>query len=260
MRGTRRLSTVRHIADLYDRYAVHRPALLRAWAEGGDGGWQAELWRRLHARIGEPSPAERLEDACALLRADPALVDLPPRISLFGLTRLPASYLSVLHALAVDRDVHLFLLHPSAALWARVAAITRDRPPIVRREEDETASLPQNPLLASWGQDAREMQLVLAANTDAVIVHDHLVVDERRPTLLARIQADVRADRAPPSLPLSDADDERAVLEPTDRSLQVHACHGLARQVEVMGCRATGSMAFRRAVYLRGRCVCDLSV
>jgi signal transduction histidine kinase len=114
-RGARRLSSVRHIADLYDRYSVHRPAMLRAWAEGSGEGWQAELWRRLRERIGEPSPAERLADACVRLRAEPGLVDLPARMSLFGLTRLPASYLDVLHALAAERDVHLFLLHPSAA-------------------------------------------------------------------------------------------------------------------------------------------------
>ncbi len=233
-RRTRRLSAVRHIADLYDSYAVHRPAMLHAWVEGRDNGWQAELWRRLRARIGRPSLAERLAEACDVLRADPTVVDLPARVSLFGLTRFPASYLDVLSALAVTRDVHLFLLHPSEALWARIASITHDRPPIVRRAEDETAALPQNPLLASWAQDAREMQLVLALHSDSAVVHDHVVVDERRSTLLARIQADVRADRRPPGLPLAPNADARAVLEPTDRSLQVHACHGRARQVEVV--------------------------
>jgi exodeoxyribonuclease V gamma subunit len=233
-RRTRRLSSVRHIADLYDRYAVHRPAMLRGWAEGRDDGWQAELWRRLRERIGEPSPAERLDDACARLRAEPVLVELPARVSLFGLTRLPASYLNVLDALAVERDVHLFLLHASADLWARIASFTRDHPPIVRRDDDATATLPQNPLLASWGQDAREMQLVLAGRPDEVVFHDHLVVEERRRTLLCRIQADIRADRTPPGLPLPGEKDERALLEPDDRSLQVHACHGRARQVEVV--------------------------
>ena len=61
-----------------------------------------------------------------------------------------------------------------------------------------------------------------------------LVVEEQRPTLLGRIQADIRADRAPPGLPLPGAGDERVLLEPDDRSLQVHACHGRARQVEVV--------------------------
>jgi exodeoxyribonuclease V gamma subunit len=61
----RRLTSVRHIADLYDRYAVHRPAMLRAWVDGEGDGWQPELWRRLRERVGEPSHAERLSAACA---------------------------------------------------------------------------------------------------------------------------------------------------------------------------------------------------
>ena len=61
-----------------------------------DGAWQAELWRRLRARIGIPDPAERVEGACARLREEPGIVDLPARLSLFGLTRLPAGHLNVL--------------------------------------------------------------------------------------------------------------------------------------------------------------------
>ncbi len=80
--------------------------------------WQAELWRRLRDRIGVPGPAERRRRACERLAEDPALVELPPRLSLFGLTRLPAGQLEVLRALASGRDVHLFLLHPSPALWS----------------------------------------------------------------------------------------------------------------------------------------------
>src|SRR2546421_2965801 len=96
-RRSRRFATVRHVADLYDRYGVHRPEMLSAWAAGHDtdgaGGalpaehtWQARLWRRLRERIGTPSPAERLERGCARLAEEPALADLPARLSLFGLT------------------------------------------------------------------------------------------------------------------------------------------------------------------------------
>ncbi len=263
-RRARRFSAIRHLADLYDRYGVHRPAMLRAWAAGDDVDgagtplppdvvWQAQLWRCLRDRIATPSPAERLADACASLRDDPTLVDLPSRLSLFGLTRLPASYVDVLHALAAHRDVRLFLLHPSPVLWANVAAAARDRRQgLPRRSDDLTAELPVNPLLATWGHDAREMQLVLApADRDGVNpvpirwrmpttpgqgrpADHHHPVEEAAANLLQRLQADVRADRRPPGAPLADEPDTRATLDPGDRSVQVHACHGRARQVEVV--------------------------
>ncbi|TML96356.1 MAG: exodeoxyribonuclease V subunit gamma [Actinobacteria bacterium] len=233
----RRFSTLRHLADLFDRYALHRPEMVRAWATGSAGElpddcrWQAQLWRRLRERIAVPDLAERVDGACARLRDEPALLDLPQRLSIFGLTRLPAGRLHVLSALAEGRDVHLFLLHPSPILWAEIARATEDRPAIVRRRDDATAALPANRLLASWGQDAREMQLVLGATEHAD--HHHAVAEPPR-SLLGRLQADVRADRSPPGAPLPGAPDDRPLLDPGDRSVEVHACHGRARQVEVL--------------------------
>src|SRR6185369_10958581 len=59
---------------------------------------------------------------------------------------------------------------------------------------------------------------------DDVIVHHH----ERPPTpsrtLLAQLQADVEADREPAPGPIL----------PTDRTVQLHACHGTTRQLEVL--------------------------
>ena len=221
-RRARRFATVRHLAELFDRYALHRPAMVRGWARGEvdvpeEAAWQAELWRRLRQRLADPSPAERLEPACERLRATPSLTDLPERISLFGLTRLPTGHLDVLRALAAGRDVHVFLLHPSPALWDKIGT----QPPVVRRADDTTAALADNRLLASWGQDAREMQLVLG--THEHVAHHHPIA-ARDDTLLARIQADIRADRRPEPRPLA----------PNDRSIQIHSCHGRARQVEVL--------------------------
>jgi exodeoxyribonuclease V gamma subunit len=233
-RRARRFSTVRHLAELFDRYALHRPEMVRAWARGEDGElpadglWQAELWRRLRARIAVPDQAQRVEGACARLREEPGIVDLPARLSLFGLTRLPAGHLDVLRALATGRDVHVFMLHPSPALWERVA---ERGVRVVRRREDPTTTLPANRLLASWGQDSREMQLVLGASEH---VDHHHAVEHRTGTLLAHLQADVRADRWPAGAPLPGEQDTRPALATDDRSVQVHACHGRARQVEVL--------------------------
>jgi exodeoxyribonuclease V gamma subunit len=238
----RRFTTVRHLADLYDRYAVHRPELLRQWAdpaEAGDGRdhWQAELWRRLRERIGSPGPAERLESAAKLLAERPELLDLPSRLSLFGLTRLPASHLEILEAIARNRDVHLFLLHPSGSLWRSVAQVLDSATvrPVVRNE-DPTAALGANPLLRSWGRDSREMQLVLHAR--GLTRSEHRPVPEPPDggrSLLERLQSDIRTDRCPSGPPvLSTEPDERPVLDPEDDSLRVHSCHGRLRQVEVM--------------------------
>ncbi len=233
VRRTRRFSAVRHLAELFDRYALHRPRLVRGWAAGEEpGDWQAELWRRLRERIGRPGPAERLAGACARLGGEPGLCELPPRLALFGLTRLPAGHLQVLRALAAHRDVHAFVLHPSPALWERVAAATTGRPPVRRRRDDATATLGANRLLASWGHDARELQLVLGAG-GARADHHHPVA-HRADTLLARLQAGVRADRPAPGPPLGAGEDARTVLAPDDDSVRVHACHGRARQVEVV--------------------------
>ena len=243
LRGGRRFSSVRRLADLFDRYALHRPEMVLAWARGEDtdgtgrelprdGVWQAELWRRLRVAIAQPDLAARVWAACERLRDEPGLASLPGRVSLFGLTRFPASQLDVLRALAAARDVHLFLLHPSPALWEAVARATQSDPPVVRRSADSTATLADNRMLASWGHDARELQLVVGAGEDHADHHHH--VDHRADTLLSLIQADVIADRSPPGPPLPGQADRRPALEPDDRSLQVHACHGRARQVEVV--------------------------
>ncbi len=217
----RRLPAMRHVTQLFEKYGVQRPELIHAWAKGADpDDWQARLWRALREHLDVPSPAERLLAACARLREEPSLAELPERLAVFGLTRLPPSRLAVLDALAEHRDVHLHLLHPSPALWRRVAGSG----PVVdrRRMRDVTARLPQHHLLASWAQDARELQLVLAdtASND----HEHLTADPPA-TLLGRLQAELQADRAP-TAPMP--------LTAEDQSLTVHACHGRARQVEVL--------------------------
>jgi exodeoxyribonuclease V gamma subunit len=246
IRRERRLSIVRHLAGLFDRYALHRPEMLEAWAAGRDSGdaggplpdaaaWQAELWRRLRARVGIPGPAERRASACARLIEDPALAQLPPRLTLFGLTRLPSGHLQVLRALAAGHECHLFLLHPSPALWDAIASgATAALVPGRRRANDHSAEHVANRLLSSWGRDAREMQLVLAAegteDRDSAVSMPPREAD----TLLARLQADIQADRAAPGAPLAGAPDERAVLATGDHSVIVHSCHGRVRQVEVL--------------------------
>ncbi|MBA3523150.1 MAG: exodeoxyribonuclease V subunit gamma, partial [Geodermatophilaceae bacterium] len=225
-RVARRYATAAHITDLWRGYAAERPPMLLDWAASRDSDgtgrplpedlrWQPALWRRLRDRIGTSSPAERLADACQRLRDDPTLSDLPPRLSVYGPTRLTTEQLAVLDALAADRDVHLWIAHPSPAMWATLTG----RPTSVRRRAGTSASAVRHPLLASLSRDTREMQQRLSPLAARDVHHGTTPTST---TLLQQLQADLAADRPP------------AHTATADGSVQVHACHGPPRQVEVL--------------------------
>src|SRR5690606_11384949 len=88
-----------------------------------------------------------------------SLDGLPERISFFGLTRLPPAEQRVLTALAREREVHLWLTHPSRELWDRLAPPTGSRR--VSGADGDVAGV-RNPLLASLGRESRELQYQLA--------------------------------------------------------------------------------------------------
>ena len=79
------------------------------------------------------------------------------------------------------------------------------------------------------------MQLVLLAGEAQPTLGDreHPAPDAPN-TLLGLIQTDVRADRPAPGTPLPGMPDARRPLDPGDRSIEIHSCHGRARQVEVV--------------------------
>ncbi|MGS0688612.1 exodeoxyribonuclease V subunit gamma [Nakamurella sp. GG22] len=252
-RRARRYAVSRRLAGLFDGYATHRPDMLAAWASGRDEdgwakpvppdmAWQPELWRRLRDRIDAPDPVVRLAGVIAGLGADPGCVDLPERISLFGPTALPSRQFRVLTALAEHRDVHLWLPHPSPALWSALAASAPAGHPGTRAA-DPTSSAVRHPLLSSLGRDAREMQATLSAAPHTDTHHPdtrdpdtyRTAQQHHEPTLLQRLQADLR-DNVRPSA-------GRPLLEPTDDSIQVHACHGPSRQVDVLRDVIVGMLA-----------------
>jgi exodeoxyribonuclease V gamma subunit len=248
----RRTAVAQKLAGLYTAYAAERPSMLLDWRAGRDCDgyagtlaadlvWQAELWRRLRARIGRDSTAERLEPGCRTIVDDPGVVDLPERFSVFGPTRLTTEQLTVIDALAARREVHLWLPHPSDGLWRHLAEDERPAETVARRREDPTAETPHHPLVRSLARDAREMQLRLGAHIGSR-TDEHLEVPPVPGTLLGALQRDLHADRAP-SRAHEVADD--------DTSIQVHACHGRHRQVEVLREVLLGLLADDPALELR---------
>ncbi|MDO5498390.1 MAG: exodeoxyribonuclease V subunit gamma [Propionibacteriaceae bacterium] len=242
---SRRYATAARVAGLFRSYAAQRPELLRHWRAGRavdpDGNpldpharWQHELWTALRADLGGPDLLERIERATTLLAEEPGRADLPGRLSVFGPTRLDATQLAVLDALGRHRAVHLWLPHPSPALWERVENAT---PGAYRgaRSADPTALLPRHRLNRRLARDARELQLVLGDRATAVAVTEEAAPGHL--TVLHRLQAAIRDDVATP---------ERAPVAPTDDSVRLHACHGPDRQVEVLREVVLGLLADHR--------------
>ena len=123
--GASRYAQARRVADLFDRYHLHRPAMVRAWAAGQDvdgsgrrvadaASWQPHLWRLVRDEVGEPSPPERWPGLLERVAEGDLVLDLPSRLVFFGFTLLPGGgFLDLAQAVARHRDVHLFLLEPS---------------------------------------------------------------------------------------------------------------------------------------------------
>ncbi len=225
-RRGRRYAVARRLAGLFASYAAQRPQLLADWSAGRatdglgsdldeDLAWQPPLWRALIEAVDAPVPAVRHAEALGRLESGPS--DLPPRVSLFGHTRMPSTEIELLRALSRHHDLHLWLPHPSDDLWQRLAGLAGPTP----RTNDVSHREVRHPLLASLGRDQRELQRSLGPAE-----HDiEVAANELPQTLLGRLQSDLRADAVRPDGRSHDTE---------DRSVQVHRCHGPARQVQVL--------------------------
>ncbi|BBY63841.1 exodeoxyribonuclease V subunit gamma [Mycolicibacterium helvum] len=224
LRQGRRYAVARRLAGLFASYARQRPRLLIDWL-GGEAGdldsdlrWQPHLWRALVNRVGIDPPHVRHAKTVARLRESGA--ELPARLSLFGHTRLSSTDMELLDALADHHELHLWVPHPSAELWTALSGLRGSIP----RRADTSHRQVLHPLLATLGRDLRELQRGMP---DTVASDEFLGADpaQRPDTLLGWLQSDISANALRPA---------RRAVRDDDRSVQVHSCHGPARQVDVL--------------------------
>lgn len=245
----------RAIADLFDRYLMYRPAMLRNWTDGRDVGpfgpldesllWQPQLWRALTKKRQAKSGTDVLFDfieKSKQLGAQPfeqgslfASTQMPERVFLFGLASLPPAHLSVLAALTSQRDIYLYAPTPSATRWQKIGdalqKFNRLALPVTRQSEVFPDPI-GHPLGRLWGRAMHEANgLLVDAALGAGVSFPSIdvvtqPVDSAKTTLLSTLQHGIRAD-----LPLEQC--PKINLLPEDRSLQFHLCYGIARQIQV---------------------------
>lgn len=242
--GDRRLVPLGLLADQLHRYALHRPDMVLDWLDGKDsdgaGGtlapvdaWQAEVARLLAADIGLPSYPQQVVDTVAALDAGAPLPPGLQRLALFGFTAIPSTHLAIIAALGRRLPLDLLLLHPSEPDWRDLREVAgRIDPrglPILPARRSHPLPDAGNRLLTAWGRDVRELQVVVqtvAGDGDGAAADpDTGAPEPLRPTLLRRLQQSVRDNvdvRVPGRAPAP------------DESVQLHACPGPARQVQVL--------------------------
>ncbi len=233
--STKPLTVARTVADLYDRYGVHRPSMLRYWRNGraidaveplqdlpAHLRWQQELYAEVCQLIADESPADRLASLDASISEHGLSEALPERLAIFGFSSVNATLRSVLDAVALARSCRIYLLHPT---WRGGDGAARDEDRLVPRDHDVAVDT-GNPLLTRWGRSALETSRILGGQWTHLADPTASAVSD-----LDRLRRSIVDDT---SLTLAPMTEPSPQLESSDGSLQVHACHGRVRQVEVL--------------------------
>jgi len=237
------------LASAFEEYIVHRPWMLNDWEARKDPEdpwkWEALVWRELVQTHGGQHTPERfrrflgLAEKCAVGNQ----TGLPDRIMCFGLTSLPKQHLLLLKAIARTNDVLYFMQSPSTAYLNSIRGecsimtvkAQEFGTPAIEATEREIADA--HPLLASLGRSQRDFLRLMYSKEvciqelepeDAEILAPERPLQLQANTLLGRLKSGIVRMKA----------DEQADKDTTtakeDVSVQIHACHGPLREVQVL--------------------------
>ena len=247
-----RLDLAMRVATLLEHYITYRPEWLAAWSDGdslvgaaqglpahlsadacADEAWQAALWRRITHDLGiqhqHPSVAF-FEKIAAVGYHAAEQYGLPTVAHVFCLPAIPPLYLDILRRLSHWMDVQVYALNPCREYWFEIIDPKRLRNETIRtsaHHAEQHFHEVGNTLLASWGKQTQaHLGLLLFAEEGELIEEESLFIADDRTTLLARVQNAIldMVELAPGSITLDDL----------DRSIEIHICHSLTRELEVL--------------------------
>lgn len=226
------------LADIFDQYIVFRPEMIFMWEDNGEDKekphmWQALLWREIAAGNENLHRAGLQE---ALIYKIRTLVsgsdDFYGRISVFGISALPAFHMQVIEELSGIFEVNMFLLNPCREYWAdslndRESIRIKSKYAGTIIDEEDLHLEKGNRLLTSMGELGRTfLEYVISAEHELIEEYD----EQKGFNLLSCLQSDI--------LYLKDrkAYDKFDPFQPDspDTSIQFHSCHSPMREVEVL--------------------------
>lgn len=223
------------LADLLDRYAVHRPEWIEAWAKGDwmhaelpHWNWQAQLFKSVIEQLAlKPEDLDR----CLIGRALQIYVQTggvaedveSTALHVFGISSFPPVYLRFFQSLSATHEVYLYHLVPSEAYLGDLPKNYREG---LLTELDageftgDCSDLLQNSLLIANGQSAARFQSLLLS-LDFSIGEMPQLSEGALCSDLQHLQNAVRLNE-----PYCDFK--------ADGSLSIHKCHSRIREVQVL--------------------------
>ena len=247
----RRCQLAFRLGPLFEEYAASRAEMVKTWETGTSLGddhlfaateaWQRALWLAIFGPAGRIALRSQTEGV-TWLRIDELLAraekqgklaaeKLGPRLHLFGVSYAAPSYHRMLAALGRHIEVFLYTLNPCREFWEDVETTAEVRRRVARTPHADYAlddpfgllDPSENLALRLWGRPGRE-NLRLLGQLDDCDFEEHFAASTA-PTLLGRLQNDI-LDRV-----------ARTEPDPTlcaDGSLQILACPGIRRELEVV--------------------------
>ncbi|MDD2769940.1 MAG: exodeoxyribonuclease V subunit gamma [Methylococcus sp.] len=240
-----RFDLAQRVARLMEQYITYRPDWLAAWLAGKpadglaeasreDEAWQAALWRALMDELAvrlRSSLEAREHPSAAFFRAVEALepeairrAGLPERAHLFCLPTIPPLYLDILGKLACWTELHLYVLNPCREYWFEI--VDPKRLSYLEVRGDALYRETGNRLLATWGQQTQAHIGLLFDKAEGAVIDDAHFEASAGHSLLAAVQDTI--------LDLSDPEPGSCASVAGDRSIEVHVCHSLVRELEVL--------------------------
>jgi exodeoxyribonuclease V gamma subunit len=181
------------MANIYDQYVIFRPELVLEWEEGGGApagypeNWQAVLWNKI-VEGHDANHRARLKQLFSRGLAQADVSELPERVSIFGISYLPAFHLEVLKGLSALMDVSLYCLNPCREYWADIMPERRITRIATKVPEADLHMESRNDLLASMGRLGRNfLDMVIDLDPEET----DLFVGGGRATMLAKVQDDI---------------------------------------------------------------------
>lgn len=261
-----RLELAQRVARLFDHYLTYRPEWLAQWQAGAsilsglgapvmpggagatpaaadDERWQAALWRALSAELSLPGaagappepPAQRfLREVRGFDLDTVARARWPASVSVFAVPTMPPLHIALLRELSRWIEVRIYALNPCREFWFDI--VTEARAESLDAAGRLDYQQVGHPLLADWGRQTQaQLHLLHELTEGAASTEASAYTENPAPNWLARVQnamLDLTDERDASGVDASGVDTPGTSLE--EPGIEVHVCHSLARQLEVL--------------------------